>query len=70
MMLDQIVRDCIGNGLVVVVVHAVAYVGKDYTPTKWKQGLTLLMISYSLRPISSYACIKNNGILLDCDQNS
>ncbi len=29
MMLDQIVRNCIGNSLVVVVLHAVAYVEKD-----------------------------------------
>ncbi len=29
MMLDQTVRNCVGNSLVVVVLHAVAYVGKD-----------------------------------------
>ncbi len=30
MMLDQTVKDCIGNSLVVVVLHAVASVGKDF----------------------------------------
>ncbi len=41
MMLDQTVRNCIGNSLVVVVLHAVAYVlEKTFTPNKLEKGLT------------------------------
>ncbi len=40
MMLDQNVKELIGNSLVDVVLHAVAYAGKDRIPTKLEQGLT------------------------------